>query len=54
MDKFDSLTKHVKGRERERERNSKPPCDKESKEMTANRSLSVLDINYVTYSRKRV
>ena len=58
MDKFDSLTKHVKGRERERERererNSKPPCDKESKEMTANCSLSVLDINYVTYSRKRV
>ena len=46
MDEFVSLTKHMKGREREK--NSKPPCDKESKEMTANCSLSVLDINYVT------
>ena len=37
---------------KDREKNPNQPCQKESKEMTANCSLSVLDIHNVTYSRK--
>ena len=47
MDEFVPVTKRRKGR-------ANPPCEKESKEMTANSLLSVLDMNYVTYSRKCV
>ena len=48
MDELAPITKH----ERQREQNPNPPCEKESKEMTANCSLNVLDINYVMHSRK--
>ena len=51
MDEFVSVTKHCEGQRRQ---NPNPSYEKESNEMTANRSLSVLDINYVTYSRKYV
>ena len=50
MDEFVSVNKHMKGRE------SKILIhrDKETKELTANCSLKILDINYVTCSRKYV
>ena len=50
MDEFAPVTKH----KRQRKYNPNPRCGKKSKEMTANCSLSVLDINYVTFSRKYV
>ena len=50
MDEIAPVTKH----ERQRKLNPNTPCEKESKEMTANCLLSVADINYVTYSRKCV
>ena len=48
IDEFFSVTKH----EGQRKKNPNPPCEKESKEMTVNCSLSVLNINNVMYSRK--
>ena len=50
MDEFVTETKH----ERHRKLNPNPPCEKKSEEMSANYFLSVLDINYVTYTRKCV
>ena len=50
MDEYAPVTKT----EWQRKQNSNPPGEKESKKMTANCSLSVLDINYVTYSTKCV
>ena len=50
MDEFVYLTKHMKDTE------SKPQSTlcKRIKEMTANCSLRLLDINYVTFSKKCV
>ena len=50
MDEYAPVTKT----EWQRKQNPNPPGEKESKKMTANCSLSVLDINYVTYSTKCV
>ena len=50
MDELAPVTKH----EQQRKQNPNPPREKESKEMTANCSLSVLCISYVTYSRNCV
>ena len=50
MDEIAPVTKH----EWHRKLNPNPPCEKVFKEMTANCLLSVVDINYVTYSRKCV
>ena len=50
MDEFVTETKH----ERHRKLNPNPPCEKKSEEMSAKYFLSVLDINYVTYTRKCV
>ena len=48
IDEFAPVTKH----ERQRKQNPNPPYENESKQMTANCSLSALGISHVTYSRK--